>query len=441
MKQPFHFLPRSLLWRTVLLIALVIIFSQIAWLALARQAEREPRAQQIARHAAGLVTFTRTSLLSVPPENRRFFLRELHEREGIRVYPTNPAETDTPLPDRPGVHILAREIRRELGPATRVALGLRGIPGLWVSFDIDGREYWVVVPRLNNVERKLPVQWIGWGVLSVSLALLAAWFIVWRVSRPLKLLAAAAERVGRGEQPPALPEQGPEEIRTLTQQFNQMNRDLERLNRERTVMLAGISHDLRTPLARLRLAVEMMEGKVDAASHRGMIEDIADLDAIVGQFLSFARGAEQEAPESADLNRIIGEVCERYTRSGKHVIAELKALPALPLRPLAMQRLAGNLIDNALKHGGREVTVHTWQSGDAVFLSVLDRGPGIAPDQTAIATQPFARLDPARSDAGGAGLGLAIVERIAQLHGGQLQLLPRVGGGLEARVTLPLTHV
>jgi two-component system osmolarity sensor histidine kinase EnvZ len=415
-------LPRSLLWRTVLLIALVIIVSQLA------------------RHAAGLVTFTRTSLLSVPPENRRFFLRELHEREGIRVYPVEPGEDKVQLPDRPGVRILAREIRNELGQDTRVAFGLRGIPGLWVSFDIDGREYWVVVPRLSNVERKLPLQWVGWGALSIALALLGAWFIVWRVSRPLKALAVAAEQVGQGKQPPQLPEVGPEEIRTLTRQFNQMNSDLERLNRERTVMLAGISHDLRTPLARLRLAVEMLEGKVDTSSHQGMIEDIADLDAIVGQFLAFARGAEQEAAEPADLNRIVSDVCERYTRSGKNVSTELKELPQLRLRPLAMQRLVTNLIDNALKHGSPEVLICTWRTGTEVFLSVLDRGPGIAPEQAPLATQPFARLDAARGDASGAGLGLAIVERIAQLHGGRLQLLARAGGGLEVRVALPISQ-
>lgn len=436
MKPLLRFLPRSLLWRTVLLMAGVIIVSQLAWLALARQSEREPRAQQIARYAAGLVNFTRTSLLSVPPENRRFFLTELHRREGIRVYPTLPEEGSIREPERPAVRLLAREIRRELGEDTRVALGLRGVPGLWVSFRMDGYEYWVAIPRLS-VERKLPLQWIGWGALSITMALLGAWLIVWRVSRPLKKLAAAAEQLGRGEQPPALPEQGPEEIRTLTRQFNQMSTDLDRLNRERTVMLAGISHDLRTPLARLRLAVEMLEGKLDAASHKGMIEDIADLDAIVGQFLAFARGAEQETPQATDLNRLVSELCERYSRSGKNVSAELKPLPALKLRPLAVQRLVSNLIDNALKHGSPDATVCTWQAGPDVLLSVLDRGRGIAADAAATAVQPFARLNAARGDSSGAGLGLAIVERIAQLHGGRLELLARAGGGLEARVTLP----
>jgi two-component system osmolarity sensor histidine kinase EnvZ len=438
-KPLLGFLPRSLLWRTVLLMGGVIIVSQLAWLALARQSEREPRAQQIARYAAGLVNFTRTSLLSVPPENRRYFLTELHRREGIRVYPTLPEEGNIREPERPAVRLLAREIRRELGEDTRVALGLRGVPGLWVSFRMDSHEYWVAIPRLS-VERKLPLQWLGWGALSITMALLGAWLIVWRVSRPLNKLAAAAEQLGRGERPPTLPEQGPEEIRTLTRQFNQMNSDLARLNHERTVMLAGISHDLRTPLARLRLAVELLEGKVDAATHRGMIEDIADLDAIVGQFLAFARGAEQEAPELTDLNRLLSEVCERYARSGNELHTELEALPPLRLRPLAMQRLASNLIDNALKHGSPEVTVHTGQAGAEAFLSVLDRGPGIPAEATAQALRPFARLDAARGDGSGAGLGLAIVERIARLHGGRLQLLPRGGGGLEARVTLPLEH-
>ena len=430
-------LPRSLLWRTVPLIALVIVVSQLAWLAFARQSEREPRAQQIARYAAGLVNFTRPSLLSVPPENRRFFLTELLRREGIRVYPALADEVAPREPARPALRLLARAIRRELGDETRVAFGLRGVPGLWVSFRMDGHDYWVAIPRLE-VERKFPLQWAIWAALTLGLALLAAWLIVWRVSRPLKVLARTAEQVGRGEHPPALPEDGPEEIATLTRQFNRMNTDLARLNRERSVMLAGISHDLRTPLARLRLAAELLEGKVDEATHKGMIEDIADLDAIVGQFLAFARGAEQETPEAMDLNRLVSEICERYTRSGKQVGAELKPLPTLRLRPLAMQRLVSNLIDNALKHGSPDATVCTWQAGREILLSVLDRGPGIPAEAAAAAVQPFTRLDAARSDGSGAGLGLAIVERIAQLHGGRLELLARAGGGLEARVTLPL---
>ncbi len=429
-------LPRSLLWRTALLMALVILASQLAWLAFARQSERAPRAQQIARYAAGVVHFTRASLLSVPPQNRRDFLTELQREEGIRVYPTLPEDAAPRMPMRPAVRLLAGELRRELGDDTRVAFGLRGVPGLWVSFRMDGHDYWVAIPRLE-AERTFPLQWLLWSAFTVGMAVLAAWLILWRVSRPLQVLARSAERLGRGEHPPALPEEGPEEVAALTRRFNQMNSDLARLNRERTVMLAGISHDLRTPLARLRLAAELLEGKVDPATQRGMVEDIADLDAIVGQFLAFARGAEEEAPQATDLNRLLSEVCERYARSGRNVRAELQPLPELRLRPLAMQRLVGNLIDNALKHGGPEVTVCTWQAGGEVLLSVLDRGPGIAAESTAAAVQPFARLNAARGETSGAGLGLAIVEHIAQLHGGRLDLLARAGGGLEARITLP----
>jgi two-component system osmolarity sensor histidine kinase EnvZ len=429
--------PRSLLWRTVLLMASVIIVSQLAWLALARQAEREPRVQQIARYAVSLVNFTRASLLAVPAENRRSFLIDLHRREGIRVYPVEPGEGTGRLPRLPAMQLLAREIRRELGEDTRVAFGLRNLPGLWVSFKIDDDEYWIAIPRLT-AEHKLPVQWFVWGGITIALALLGAWFILWRVSRPLKTLALAAEHVGKGKRPPTLPEQGPEEIRSLTRRFNQMNDDLDRLNRERTVMLAGISHDLRTPLARLRLAVEMLEGKLDAATLGGMIEDIADLDAIVGQFLAFVRGAEQEAPASGDLNDLVTQVCDRYARAGKVIDFARGRLPALNLRPLAMQRLITNLIDNAFKHGGTEIVVRTAASANEATLSVLDRGPGIPATKVGTALQPFARLNEARGDSSGAGLGLAIVERIAQLHGGRVDLLPRPDGGLEARVTLPL---
>lgn len=428
--------PQSLLWRMLLLLALLIIASQLVWFGVVRHLERAPRAQQLARQVVSIVQLTRTALIAVEPEKRRFFLVELDRQEGIRIYPGFPGEPIGAQPKQPFPQLLAQDIKQRLGPDTQVSFGRRGIPGLWVSFEIEGEEYWVALPRIK-VERPLTPQWLVWGAASLVLALIGAWLIAWHINRPVRALAQAAAQIGKGGKPAPLAEAGPIELRTLTRSFNQMNADLARLNQERTVMLAGISHDLRTPLARLRLAIEMLGDKTSDAARAGMVQDIEDMDAIVGQFLAFARGAESEPRQSVDLNQLIAATCERYARTGKTIATELNALPPLALRPLAMQRLLSNLIDNAYHHGSSEVTIQTTHSASHVVLSVLDRGPGIQPDKVDAALQPFSRLDAARSGQSGAGLGLAIVERIAQMHDGKLELLARAGGGLEARVTLP----
>ena len=428
--------PQSLLWRTVVLLALLIIISQLAWFSMVRWLDRETRAQQIAQQAASVVQLTRTALIAVAPAKRRFFLMELHQQQGIRIYPANPGEGAGFQPKRPFFKLVQQRIKQRLGEDTRVSFGRLGLPGLWVSFKIEEDEYWVAMPRVEVI-RMIPLQWIIWGILSLGLALIGAWFIASRINRPVQALVKAAAQIGLGENADPIPERGPAELRSLTRSFNQMNADLLELHQARTVMLAGVSHDLRTPLTRLRLAVEMLQTKVDSATQIGMVQDIEDMDAIIGQFLAFARGIESEALQTVDLNQLVEATCARYARSGKPITCELGTLPILALRPLAMQRLLNNLLDNTFNHGGTEVTIRTAHSGSAVTLSVMDRGPGIPANEVDAALQPFSRLNSARSGQSGAGLGLAIVEHIAQLHGGKLELLARSGGGLEARITLP----
>ena len=431
------FIPRTLLWRSFLLFAILIVCSQLIALYVVRLNEREPRARQVAQQAVSIVNLSRTALIAVPRERRRYLLTELLRQEGIRIYPADVGETPGRKPRRAFGKIMEREIIQHLGSATQIEFGRQGLPGLWVSFAIEDDTYWVALPRIP-VERSLPKQLILWVGISILLALLGAWLIAWRINRPLNALVASAKSIGKGAQPAPLAEDGPEEIRSVVRSFNRMNQDLAQLNQERTVMLAGISHDLRTPLTRLRLAVELQEGKTDETQRLGMVQDIADLDAIIGQFLAFVRGTENESCESVDLNQLIHATRERYVRSGKQLNLELGALPALPLRPLAMQRLLSNLLDNAYRHGGNDVTLKTETIDKHIFLAVLDRGPGIPPEQVSSALQPFSRLNSARSGQSGAGLGLAIVDQIARLHGGKVELLRRPGGGLEARVSFPV---
>ncbi len=242
--------------------------------------------------------------------------------------------------------------------------------------------------------------------------------------------------VGDGRLPPPLPETGPSEIASLNRGFNQMLANLRRADEDRALLLAGVSHDLRTPLARLRLGIEV--GTHDASTQEGMISDIAEMDKIIGQFLEFARDNTEVSLETGQLNDIVASAVDRYRKAGDDVRFARGELPPLLLRPTAMSRLIANLVDNALRYGAPPVDVVTRADAHSAVLEVADRGPGIAQDQVERLKRPFTRGEPARTGAAGAGLGLAIVERIARMHGAGFELLPREGGGTCARLTFPV---
>jgi two-component system osmolarity sensor histidine kinase EnvZ len=428
-------LPRSLLWRAFLLIAALILAAVAAYFQIFRLYEREPRARQVAQMVVSVVNLTRAGLVSARPEARRALLVELAESEGIRVYPAEQGEHLIGLPPgEPLVQLLADEIRGQLGADTRIAFERDGLSAFWVSFRIDEDEYWVMLPR-SRIERQLALQWLGWGGLTLALALAGAFLIVLHLRRPLAALARAAAEIGRGRVPPPLAESGPAEIETVSRAFNQMARDLARLEDDRALILAGVSHDLRTPLARLRLGLEM--AAVDPQLKGGMTADIDEMDRIIGQFLDFARIASGEPPAPTDLAALARETAARYRELGHPLDEEIAPHLVLELRPLAVRRLISNLLDNAFRYGEADVRLRVAAADGRAVIEVLDRGPGIPPEEVARLRQPFTRLETARSGKGGSGLGLAIVDRIARMHGGTLELEQRAGGGLVARVVFP----
>jgi two-component system, OmpR family, osmolarity sensor histidine kinase EnvZ len=429
------FAPRSLLWRTFLLIALVIVLAIGAWVQIFRAYDIEPRTQQIAQMVVSVVNITRTALITAKPELRRELLLDLAEQEGIEIHPAERGEKLlTPPEDRAMLTLLADEIRKHLGPQTRIALARNGERAFWVSFFIDDDEYWVMLPR-ERVERQLALQWAGWGLLVLVLALLVAYFIVFRIRRPLTALSGAARAIGQGRIPPPIDESGPEEIATVAAAFNQMTRDLARLDEDRALILAGVSHDLRTPLARLRLGIEM--SGADERTRDSLAADIEEMDRIIGQFLDFARNVSGEASQSLDAAALAREVARHYLETGHTLGTDIQDTPAIQARPLALRRAISNLLDNAYRYAPTNVSLRVAFEDNMLRIDVMDRGPGIPQDETERMKLPFTRMESARSNAGGSGLGLAIVDRIARMHAGRFELLPREGGGLIARIDLP----
>lgn len=421
----------------MLLIALLLGIGQYASLKIFDYFEREPRASAAALQAVTVVNFTRAALLAAHENRRLALLSELSGSEGVRIYAADLLEEIEPLPKDPMIRLIAQKITKELGKDTLVAINHFGVPGLWVSFTIGQDDYWVVIPRVQ-VERGFPWEWLGWGALIIVLSLGGAYFIAARINLPLRMLVRAADRIRKGEQAPMLPEEGIDEFLEVSRTFNQMTESLNQLDAERTLLLAGVSHDLRTPLARLRLSVEMLSDEQSYGLKDGMIQDIADMDSIINQFLDFVRGVEGEPAQLLDLNELLKSIFERHTRAGRKLMLKLAPSHLVSLRPLAMQRLLGNLVDNAFAYGSKEVVIETRIQAETIEVSVLDNGPGIPPAQIPRLLKPFERLDTSRGNKSGSGLGLAICDRIAKLHKGKLELLNRPTGGLQVKLTLPL---
>ena len=431
-RRPAYWRPDSLLARSFLLIALLLLLSLGGWFEIYRTYQREPIAREIAQQTVTIVNLTRAAIVNADPRLRRELLLDLNETEGIRVFVSNPEERLEGVPPEPMLDMIGARVRVALGPGTRLAFARNGIEGYWVSFNLDEDEFWVKLER-ERLEPDFATQWIGWGLFALLLSLVGAWFIASRISRPLAALTHAAQQVGRGEHVDPAPEAGPREIRMLATAFNQMSADLERLERDRAMVLAGISHDLRTPLARLRLGLEMIGG--DRSMSEGLAADIDEMDKIIGQFLDFAKG-ESEAGIATALDELVDDICERYAKLGRALVRGKPSAIRLSLAQMAVRRAIANLIDNALRYSSTPIEIEARQEGGFAVIEVRDRGPGIPASEAERMKRPFTRLEAARSDAGGSGLGLAIVDRVARMHGGRLDLLPREGGGLVARLLL-----
>ena len=445
-------IPKSLLARSALVIALALLVSQLASVLLFQYYSQTPRMRLVAAGYISHLKTVRAALDILPPAQHREFLAKLREERGIRVLPPERIVDElVPAPDLPAMRVARERLRAQFGPDANIfvyqrplqaqrALEGKQVPppaALITKLPVGASYYWVEFPRGRVIEQDLSLAWIGWGVLGAILSLVGAVFLMWRVNRPLEALASNALALGQGKNPPPVAEMGPGEVRAVATAFNQMRTDLSRLDQERATFLAGVSHDLRTPLSRLRLGIEMLPA--DPATRSDLEQDIQDINLVIDQFLDFARDESGEPAQRISLMQLAQGAVERAARMQVVAKTDLAELPPLMLRPVAMQRAIDNLVNNAARHGGGDILIQTLRdptTGKSV-LSVLDRGPGIPVHEVERLKQAFTRMDGARSGESGAGLGMAIVERIARMHEARFDLLPRVGGGTEARLTFP----
>lgn len=432
----------SLFWRTLLLVLLLIVASLAAWLQSYRVLERGPRAETIAQQVVSVVNITRAALLYADPKVRSDLLAELAANEGVRIYPLEPDDKIVPLADGPLIRLMAQAIVSKLGAETRLGSEVNGLPGLWVSLSIADDDYWVFISR-DPVIRTYGTQWIGWAAVALVLSVIGAVLITRLINRPLAQLSAASARLGSGYDPAPLPETGPIEIRTVNESFNRMVADLGKLDADRAVLLAGISHDLRTPLSRLRLELEMAQ--LPETTRDAMVADIEQMDAIVRQFLDYARKAPQAPATDVDLSAAVAAAVQRARVDAEPVSTlHTDIAPDVHVRghTVELDRALDNILTNAVRYGrdpatGQlQVAVSLTGSTGLATVVVADHGPGVPAQQVDRLLRPFERGDAARSGSTGAGLGLPIVERVARMHGGDLRLSENAPHGLRVELRL-----
>lgn len=273
--------------------------------------------------------------------------------------------------------------------------------------------------------------WAGFAVVLVG-----GMALLWQVQAPLSRLVEAMRKVGSTRELVELKIRGPREVQSLVFQFNQMVARLRQSAEERNIMLAGIAHDLRSPLTRLRLQMELaLEAH---PRYPAMVRNLESIDAIIDQFLLFAQGGEHEMLENRDLALFIGEVAAEYEERGLVLDLDPALAQELPLRAGALRRAIHNLVDNAYEYGAAPVLLRCRREGSQILIQVIDHGHGIPDAERERALQPFSRLDDARSGPGHCGLGLAIVAQVAAAHGGQFSLHAVAPSGLMAQISLPL---
>ena len=439
-------MPRSLFWRMVALLLVALTIAVLAMVLLFRQDRAGLIARNFSEAKIAQIEALRNALNKMAAEDRSgrpFMGLQMVGREyGALLVPVDRRPEIGQAPRGPALQPLVDKLQEQLGRDTEVRLGMRmDQPVVWIRLNVgpegNTRGVWAGFPIRNVDSGEVPTRlWITLGAVLLLLLAGTYWFAR-RLAKPLAELADAVDKVAEGKRPDPLPVDGPEEISRFARNVNRMAANLEQLERDRSTMLAGISHDMRTPLTRLRLASEISVN--DAQSRDEMAADIDEIDRIVTQFLDFARGTPKEAPERADLQIVLGAIAHKAASRNLPVTWQ-PGPEALVVNayPAAFERMLMNLIENAHRYGKPPVELAVRRDGAMVDIDVLDAGDGVSAGDVERLKQPFVRGDHARGGAMGAGLGLAIVERLAKWHGGSFDLLPRSGGGTVARVRLPL---
>ena len=419
-------LSRSLFARTALTLALAFVVFQAAAFWVVYRTVIVPVAERSADDLAGLVVLSAQTWVELPPPTRAAFEAELARRHGLRLTTVN-IDATAAAPHFSFRSQIEAALSRRLGKPI-VLHGAPGTAAAWLDIPLGGHDLRVgFFPDRYAV--KPPLAAIAVAALGAFLSLLTALLLVRRITIPLARAVAATRQVGAGELPDPLPETGPAELAELARRFNHMAREVRALLDNRTTLLSGISHDLRTPMTRLQLNLELLRDAPNPARIDRALGDLAEMNQLITGYLELARTTQAEPKACFDLAGLLQEVAADAGLSWSPAAScEVEA------GRLALRQIVANLIQNAQRYGGDapiELVLECTESLARVI--VRDRGAGIADDQLEKVFRPFYRLESSRSQAtGGTGLGLAIVRQLAETNGWKVLLSNRASGGLDA---------
>jgi len=430
----------SLFWRTFFLLLLLLACGMGALALALTLPQQGSRDAQAARDLGSLVNLSRAALRATPATERPALLRQMAQQEGIRLLPRAAEDSYRGLPDERALQRIGETVRARVGNGTVLASQVNGVPALWVGFAVEREAWWLGIDPVR-VRPPADLTWLGVVLAVVVATLLASALIAHHINRPMRELSFAASRIRGGDLDSRLDESTiTSEIREVNMGFNRMARELAKVDEDRAVMLAGISHDLRTPLARLRLEAEMSVADEEAKAN--IVNDINQLDAIIDKFMDYARPGETNL-KPVLLSNLIDKEASAF-RDPTEIRIQNKV--AIDLKVMAddveLGRVLANLFENARRYGrstdtGRtQVEVSYVRIGAWVICSVRDHGPGFAADKLSQLTTPFYRGDAARTAATGAGLGLAIVEKAMARMRGSVELANAPDGGLIVHLRL-----
>lgn len=447
MAEPKSTRTPNLFWRTFILMMLLIVFCVMGWLQSFRVLNETPYAIGAARQIVTMANLTRYALISADPFYRPDLLLVLASHEGMRILPKESTDIAMPLSSDVGspwsVADIENYVHTHLSPDTVIASSVNGEHGLWVSISIDGDEYWLM-SNLTLINPSYGTTWIWWALASLVASILGASALTRRVIDPLNKLSNAARSFGRGVIPANLPEEtGPSELREVNSSFNRMVQDLTRIENDREMLLAGVSHDLRTPITRLRLEMEMANLPDDTRNN--VISDLEQMETIVNQFMAYARRSTQPM-EKVNMSETVARAIATARLAidpAVKLTTDIEENIFIQANPIEFSRVVQNLITNALRYGKSDddllhLSVEVYRDKTSAILTVADEGPGLDMSQADRLMRPFERGDSARGGVTGTGLGLAIVDRIVRRSDGTVTLENNKPHGLKVKVRVPL---
>lgn len=434
----------GLFWKTFGMLFILVLTSVCAWLYGLSVLNEAPRAQAASQRITAITTLTRYALISADSSYRFDLIMALAQREGLTILPKETTDRWVPLENDRLNDLILDNVRSSLGKDTILAQRLNGLPGLWVSFNIDGDEYWIRAERTAENPR-LGANWVFWFGGMLFICTVFTVLLTSRLIDPLARLSEYARQLGRGIFPQPLPLDGPREIREVNESFNVMVSDMKRLASDRELLLAGVSHDLRTPITRLRLEVELAPLTDDTKD--AMCSDLDQMENIVKQFMDYVRQGET-ALEVVSISEIVKKVING-TRIASQPDVELHTSieEGLEVRanPTDLARAVQNMIVNAGKYGRSSdgvlrlsITLRFLKKRGAAELIVSDDGKGLPESDMERVLRPFERGDVARGNTSGTGLGLSIVNRVAKAGGGSVRLAPNLPNGLSVLMIIPV---